>query len=44
MVWTYSAYPSLKLGGQQLTKTGGEENYKHFSLFFLGYKHKPMKV
>ena len=31
MVWTHLAYPSLKLRGQQLTKTGEKENCPTFS-------------
>ena len=43
MVWTNSAYPSLKLRGQQLTKDGEKENYKHLSLLFRGYKHQQLQ-
>ena len=43
MVWTRSAYPSLKSGGQQLTEYGEKENYKHMSLLFRGYKYKQLK-
>ena len=39
MVWTRSAYCSIKMWGQQLTKTGKKENYKHYSLLFCSYKH-----
>ena len=38
MVWTHSACSGLKSREQQLTQTGEEENYKHFSLLFRGYK------
>ena len=43
MSWTRSAYPCLKPQGQQLTKNGKKENYKHLSLLFSGYKHYQMK-
>ena len=43
MVWTHSAYPSLKSRGQQLTKDGEKENYKNLSLLFRGYKHQQLK-
>ena len=38
MVWSRSAYPSLKSLGEQLAKTGKKENYKYSSLLFCGYK------
>ena len=43
MAWTRSAYPSLKPRGQQLTKNGKTEHYKHYSLLFRGYKHQQLK-
>ena len=39
MAGTRSAYPCLKPRGQQLTKNGKNENPKHLSLLFRGYKH-----
>ena len=39
MSWIRSARPSLKLWGQQLTKAGEKENYKHSPLLFHGNKH-----
>ena len=43
MVWTHSAYPSLKSQGQQLTRDGEKESYKHLSLLFRGYKQYQLK-
>ena len=35
MAWTRTVYPCLKPWGQQLTKIGKKENYKHFSFPWL---------
>ena len=43
MAWARSAYPCLKPRGQQLTKNGKKENYKHLSLLFRSYKHEQLK-
>ena len=42
MAWTRLACPSLKPRGQQLTKNGTKENYKHLSLLFPGYKYEQL--
>ena len=43
MGWTRSAYPTLDSRGQQPTKEGEKENYKHSFLLFCGYKHYQLK-